>query len=292
MNDIKKTDLIINGDGSIYHLKLRPDEIAQTIILVGDPDRIPMVSRHFDKIEVERNSREFITVTGRVKGNRVSVISTGIGTDNIDIVINEIDALHNIDFTTHTVKENITALNLIRIGTSATIQPDIPIDSWLVSTKAVGYDALGTYYDTPQNKNCIDVTTALLYKLSTLVETESRPYLCNASELLMEKVTDRYYKGISVTMPGFYAPQGRVLRAKTKLTKDVISFLAEQKYQEDKITNIEMETAGIYLLASVLGHHAISFNAILANRFLDGFSVNPEKTVEELIENVLSVYLN
>jgi uridine phosphorylase len=288
--ELKKTDLIVNADGSIYHLRLKPGELAQTVILVGDPERVPMVSKYFDEIELERRSREFITHTGRINGFRMSVVSTGIGTDNIDIVVNELDALHNIDFKTHRVKDFIASLNLIRIGTSGTIQNNIPIDTWVVNTKAVGFDALGLYYETPQNKNCIDSSNALLYKLSTLTQTENRPYLCNASDLLLGKTGKEFTRGIAVTMPGFYAPQGRALRAPGCMTRDLVSFLSEQSYKEEKITNIEMETAGIYLLASVLGHQAISFNAILANRFTDEFSAHAEETVDKLIRRVVNIY--
>jgi uridine phosphorylase len=291
MKELKKMDLILNPDGSIYHLQLLPGELAGTVILVGDPATVPKVSKHFDEIEIRRNSREFVTHTGRLNGFRVSVISTGIGTDNIDIVINEIDALHNIDFVTHHVKDTLTQLKLIRIGRSATIQNDIAIDSLLVSAKAVGFDVLGTYYDTPQNRNCIDKTNAFLYKLSTLVQTENMPYLCNASDMLLDQVTAKFSKGITATMPGFYAAQGRSLRAKSKLTRDLISFLSELSFDDDRITNIETETAGIYLLASILGHQAISFNAIVANRITDEYSNHSEETLDGLIGDVLEIYL-
>ncbi len=287
---IKKTDLIVNADGSIYHLQLRPNEIASNIVFVGDPNRVPMVSSHFDSIEIKRESREFVTHTGHYHGHRLSVVSTGIGTDNIDIVVNEIDALHNIDFVTKTAKENLTSLNFIRIGTSGTIQNDIPIDSFVVSAKAIGFDALGSYYDTPQNKNCISKSNAFVYLLSKLIEAEMKPYLVDASDALLQQIDTGFIEGITATMPGFYAPQGRALRAQSKLTKDLVPFLAEQNYSGQRISNIEMETAGIYLLASALGHHAISFNAILANRHTDEFSAKAEQTIQDLILKVLEIY--
>ncbi len=291
MEALKKTDLILNADGSIYHLHLLPGDIAQTVILVGDPGRVSMVSSYFDEVEIRKQSREFVTHTGRLNGFRLSVISTGIGTDNIDIVLNEIDALHNIDFNTFTVKDVFTPLTFLRIGTSGAIQNDIAVNSFLVNIRAVGFDALGTYYQTPQNRNCIDKTNAFLYKLSTMVETAIVPYLSNASELLLDKVPSRFIRGISATMPGFYAPQGRVLRINSKLTTHMIPFLSEINFGDERITNIEMETAGIYLLASVLGHQAISFNAILANRVTDEFSGEAEETINKLIHEVLEIFI-
>lgn len=284
-------DLILNPDGSIYHLHLLPGDLGNTIILVGDADTVPMVSAHFDEVELRKNSREFVTHTGRINGFRVSAISTGIGTDNIDIVINEIDALHNIDFATRQIKDTLTQLRIIRIGRCGSIQNDLVVDSWMVSTKAIGFDALGTYYDTPQNRNFIDKTNAFLYKLSTLVATENMPYLCSASAMLLDKVSPKFRKGITATMPGFYAAQGRSLRAKGKLTHDMIPFLSELSLDEDRITNIETETAGIYLLASILGHQAISFNAIVANRVTNEVSTRVAQTIDALIEEVLETYL-
>jgi uridine phosphorylase len=190
------------------------------------------------------------------------------------------------------VKENLTQLNLIRIGTSGTIQSEIGIDSLIVNTKAIGFDSLGNFYDTHQNRNCIDKTNAFLYKLSTLIETQAVPYLCNASEQLLSKVPTTFLRGMTATMPGFYAAQGRSLRAKSKLERNPVGFLAGLEYEQEKITNFEMETAGIYLLASVLGHNAISFSALLANRVTDEFSSQAEETVDLLIREVLKIYLS
>lgn len=291
MKTIKKTELILNADGSIYHLHALPGEIAETIFLVGDPERVPFVSKHFDTIEIKKQNREFVIHTGIKNGIRASVISTGIGTDNIDIVLNEIDALFNIDFKTYHIKDNLTALKFIRIGTSGAIQPNLPIDSWVASEHAFGFDALGGYYPTTENKNCIDVTNALLYKLSTLTGMENRPYLSSASPQLLAQLPASFIHGVTVTMPGFYAPQGRVLRAQTRYSLDLVSFLNAQEYCEKLFTNIEMETAGIYLLASLLGHEAISLSAILANRITDEFSANPEKTIQLGIEEILDCFL-
>lgn len=291
MSTIKKTELILNADGSIYHLHALPGEIAETIFLVGDPERVPFVSKHFDAIEIKKQNREFVIHTGIKNGVRASVISTGIGTDNIDIVLNEIDALFNIDFKTYSIKEQLTSLKFIRIGTSGAIQTSLPIDSWVASEHAFGFDALGGYYPTSENKNCIDATNALLYKLSTITGLESRPYLSCASPVLLAQLPASIHHGITVTMPGFYAPQGRTLRAKPRFNDDLIAFLSNQRYNEKAFTNIEMETAGIYLLSSLLGHHAISLSAILANRITDEFSANPEKTIQSGIEVILNCFL-
>jgi uridine phosphorylase len=290
MDNINKTDLLINLDGSIYHLKLLPSEIASTVFLVGDPDRVPMVSKYFDSIEIERQSREFITHTGMKNGKKVSVVSTGIGTDNIDIVMHELDALHNIDFKQYKVKDKITSLEIIRIGTSGAIQPDIAVGSFLVSSMAAGFDALGLFYKAPQSEHCIDHSNELSYKLAPLVDAGIKPYSCKASNEMLKKVPPGFLYGITVTMPGFYAPQGRRLRGGSRIEKDLIGFLQHQVYENQKISNLEMETAGIYLLATVLGHQAISYNAILANRVNDEFSGEPEKIVDEMIRQVIDIH--
>ena len=242
-------------------------------------------------IEIKKQNREFVIHTGIKDGVRASVISTGIGTDNIDIVLNEIDALFNIDFKTYRIKEKLTVLKFIRIGTSGAIQSTLPIDTWVASEHAFGFDALGGYYPTSENKNCIDATNALLYKLSTVTGMESRPYFSSASPQLLSQLPLSIKFGITVTMPGFYAPQGRHLRAQPRYADDLIAFLSSQKFDEKAFTNIEMETAGIYLLASLLGHHAISLSAILANRITDEFSANPEKTIQTGIEEILNSFL-
>lgn len=281
---------MLNTDGSIYHLHLLPGELASTIFLVGDPERVPLVSQYFDTIEIKKEFREFVTHTGTRNGFRISVVSTGIGTDNIDIVLNEADALHNIDFRTRSVRDFITPLQFIRIGTSGAIQDSIPVGSMLVSTMAAGFDALGLFYHAPQSTLCIDHSNELSYKLSLLVDVEMKPYLCHSSEALLAKVPAHFVKGITLTMPGFYAPQGRQLRAPGKVKKELLAFVQGLTYEGRPITNIEMETAGIYLLASVLGHQAISFNAILANRITDTFSTEPERVTDSLIREILALY--
>ncbi|WP_207420785.1 nucleoside phosphorylase [Desertivirga brevis] len=269
-------DLILNPDGSVYHLNLLPEDIADTIITVGDPDRVSEVSAFFDKLELKKGKREFITHTGYIGKKRLSVVSTGIGTDNIDIVINELDALVNIDLKTRKEKAKKKSLEIIRIGTSGTLQDDIPVDTILVSEFAIGLDSLMPYYSrdyTPQEKRLEDAIERHLNDIKGI-----SPYAVEPDLGLLTNVGDGAAKGITITAPGFYAPQGRALRA-----KQAIPFLLErlQKFSFDdkKITNFEMETAGIYALAKVLGHKALSVNAILANRKKGSFSAKPQKVI-------------
>ena len=278
---LASSELILNSDGSIYHLGLLPEEIATTIITVGDPNRVATVSKYFDTIEVQKQKREFYTHTGSINGKRITVIATGIGTDNIDIVLNELDALVNIDFNKRIQKNTKTRLQLIRIGTSGAIQPNIPIDSFVLSKQAVGLDGLLHFYDTNDTNN-----TVLEDKLKKHLNWESKhitPYAFDADKALIELFTSKKtVQGITVTNAGFYAPQGRALRLKPRLT-NFHQKLETFSYQETQITNLEMETAGIYGLAKLLGHYAVSLNAILANRSTGEFSKTPSKTIERLI---------
>jgi len=286
MTKIPDSELILNEDGSIYHLNLLPAQIANTIITVGDPDRVAQVSKHFDSIEVKVQKREFVTHTGMLGGKRISVISTGIGTDNIDIVLNELDALVNVDLATRTVKKEHTTLDIIRIGTSGCLQKDIPVDSYLVSAFGIGMDGLIHYYD---YKNNADETLLhynfIEYRASDLAYP-IRPYIAQGSKELIAQFGQKMLKGITITCPGFYAPQGRTVRAKSTV-EDMLPILAGFKDKDLRITNFEMETAGIYGLANLLGHRAISCNALLANRATNTFSKNPKEAVERLIKNVL-----
>ena len=279
------SELILNSDGSIYHLNLLPEDIADTVITVGDPDRVSDVSKHFDTIELKKGKREFITHTGFLNGKRISVIATGIGTDNIDIVLNELDALVNIDFVTRTEKDTKTALNFIRIGTSGAIQPDIAVNSFLLSETAIGLDGLMHFYDTSGKQN-----SDLASNLSNHLEWESkniRPYVFNSDQYLAQLLISNHIRfGITVTNAGFYAPQGRSIRL-APLLSNFHSKLKTFTYQNKQITNLEMETAGLYGLAVLLGHKAVSMNAILANRATGEFSKNPSKTVNDLIQYCL-----
>lgn len=281
---IPETDLIQNSDNSIYHLNLLPEDIAETIITVGDPDRVGEVSKYFDRIDIKKGKREFVTHTGWIGDKRITIISTGIGTDNIDIVLNELDALVNIDFSTRLIKERLTSLDIIRIGTSGSLHVDIPIDSVLISDYGLGFDALMNYYI----KDLNPIEQELQSEVDThftAIKTVS-PYLTSGSLVLKEKIGFGLQHGITATAPGFYAPQGRQVRAKNAVP-DFLSQLQSFKHGEQRITNLEMETAGIYALAKVLGHEALSVNAILASRAELKFSKNPQKIVDTAIQLVL-----
>ena len=286
MNNLAASEFILNPNGSIYHLNLLPEHLADTVILVGDPERVERVSRHFDSIEFSLRKREFITHTGSYKGRRISVVSTGIGTDNIDIVLNELDALVNIDFSTRKTREKHKSLEIIRIGTSGAIQDNIPVDSFLRSDIGLGFDSLMHYYKS-DNQEHRELEEALVAHLQ-LSPKLSTPYFVNSSPLLAASFTGpEVLGGITGTNVGFYGPQGRVLRLPLQdpdLNRKIESFYFNGK----RITNLEMETAGIYGLAELLGHKALSLNAIVANRCTGEFSKDSRKTIERLIEFTLN----
>lgn len=284
-NHFAESELIINPDGSIYHLNLLPEDIAPIIITVGDPDRVAKISAHFDHIELKKGKREFITHTGMLQQKRISVISTGIGTDNIDIVMNELDALANIDFNTRETKEQLQSLHLIRIGTSGTFQPDIEVGTILASKHAVGLDALMHYYDIETAFENQNLAHAILHHFEKYKGIQ--PYFASGSSLLLNTLASNYTQGITLTAPGFYAPQGRVLRAKSKISENLISHFQSFQFENERLTNLEMETAGIYAMAQILGHQALSINAILANRANGTFHPHPEAVVEKTIQEVL-----
>lgn len=281
---ISESDLIINPDGSIYHLNLLPGDIAETIITVGDPDRVGEVSKYFDQIEFKKGKREFVTHTGYVGKKRITVLSTGIGTDNIDIVFNELDALVNVNFETREVKKSLTSLNIIRVGTSGAVQPNIPMGTILASSYGLGMDALMNYYVhqlSPDEQLLLDDVKTHFGQLKHI-----NPYLTAADDGLLHTIGKDMIHGITITAPGFYAPQGRIVRAKNSVT-DFIGLINSFQRNQHRITNLEMETAGIYALAKVLGHKALSVNAILASRVKFEFSNEPNKIVEQAIKTVL-----
>ncbi|WP_036154757.1 nucleoside phosphorylase [Maribacter forsetii] len=283
---LKPAELIINEDGSIYHLNLLPEDIANTIITVGDPDRVHQVSRHFDTVEVKKGKREFHTHTGHLNGKRISVISTGIGTDNIDIVLNELDALVNIDFKTRTLKEKHTSLDIIRIGTTGAIQPDIPIDSFLISKYSIGFDGLLHFYE-HDKINFPEIEDEFIAHTSW-DSYKARPYVLSYSEKLGKLFNDnRIRLGFTATNTGFYGPQQRQLRIKPS-QMELMEKLSTFKFKELQLTNLEMETSGIYALAQLLGHEAVSMNCILANRSTGEFSITPTESVDRLIEFCLN----
>jgi uridine phosphorylase len=279
---ISPTDLIINPDGSIYHLNIRPEHLADTIITVGDPDRVEKVSQYFDSVEFKISKREFITHTGMLDGKRLTVMSSGIGTDNVEILMNELDALVNIDLETFEEKSNHKSLNIIRLGTSGSLQSSIPVDSFVVSEWGVGFDALGFFYQSEINKTVTDLQQEL--------NLEFMPY-CNPAgldlfKLFIETAPENWFSGMTVTCPGFYAPQGRTLRYSPKI--DNLLQKMNGFYRDGNVlTNLEMETAGYYLMGKTLGHEVLSISAILANRMTNEFSKQPEKQVDSLIKYAL-----
>lgn len=285
MQKIAESELIVNSRGAIYHLNLRPEELANTIITVGDPDRVELVSSHFDRLEFKRQHREFITHTGYIGSKRISVLSSGIGPDNIDIVLNEIDALANIDFDHRLVKEKHTALTIVRIGTSGSLQEDIPIDSFVASTHGLGLDNLLNYYRLDQNEE----EKQLLHSFITHTQLHSgitQPYISTASASLLKHFVQNYHHGITVTCPGFYGPQGRILRLGLR-NPELINRLNHFSFGQHRITNFEMETSGIYGLSKLLGHHALSLSAIVANRVKKEFSKDSDALVRKLITQAL-----
>ena len=282
---IKASELILNPDGSVYHLNLRPEHLATTIITVGDPDRVDSITKHFDSVEFQTKKREFHTQTGTYKGKRITVISTGIGTDNIDIVFNELDALVNIDLETRQIKSQLTQLEIIRIGTSGSIQKEIPIDAFLISDYAAGFDSLLHFYQS-EHIQFPEISDALV-KHTDWFDKKSEPYVVKSDDDLLKKFSsNKTNKGFTATNVGFYGPQGRVLRLPVQ-DAGLNDKLASFNYKGMSITNLEMETAGIYGLSKLLGHKALSMNAIIANRATGEFTQNPKKVVDDLIAYTL-----
>ena len=285
MQRIAESELIINARGAVYHVDLRPEELAQNIIIVGDPDRVGMVSKYFDKIEVKRRHREFVSHTGTIGNKRITCTSTGIGPDNIDIVLNEFDALINIDFETRMIKKDLTTLNIMRIGTSGSLQADVPVDSWVAGTHGLGLDNLLNYYRLEHNEQ----EKELLQSFVTHTQLHSQicnPYISLASASLIKHFVDGFHQGITVTCPGFYGPQGRVLRLGIR-NPELIDRLTQFRFGQYRITNFEMETSAIYGLGRLLGHHCLSLNAIIANRIAKEFTKDAHTLVDGLIKKVL-----
>lgn len=284
---IENSELILNTDGSVFHLHLKPDEIAKTIILVGDPGRVKLVSGFFDTIELERQNREFVSVTGYIGSKRLSVISTGIGTDNIDIVINELDALVNVDFKTRKVKEEKTTLEFIRIGTSGSLQKELPVDSWLLSEKVIGFDGLLNFYKGVDTVSDLEMEAAFTKHL-VWNDRLAKPYIVNANvELMNHLMVKGMTKGVTISAPGFYGPQGRVIRLDI-LDADINSKINSFVYNGLMITNYEMECSAIYGLAALLGHKAVTICAIIANRLAGTYSKDYHPVVERLVKTVLN----
>lgn len=285
MSKIAASELILNPDGSIYHLNLKPEHIADDIIFVGDQNRVPKITKHFDSVEFDIQKREFRTITGTYKGKRLTVISTGIGPDNIDIVVNELDALVNIDLETRTIKKEFTQLNIVRIGTSGSLQNDIPVDSFVMGKYGLGLDGLLHSY-VAESIFETEIEDAFIAKTNWSNE-KARPYIIKGSQVLIDKLSGpEVFQGFTATAPGFYGPQGRVLRLAIQdpsLNNKIDSF----DFNGTSVTNLEMETSAIYGLSRLLGHNALSMNAIIANRANGTFSADPYKPVEALIKYTL-----
>jgi uridine phosphorylase len=288
MKRIAETDLILNKDGSVYHLNLKPDDVADLVFTVGDPERVSKISRKFDKIFIQKSNREFVTHTGELNGQNVTVISTGIGTDNIDIVLNELDALANIDFETRMVRPKLKSLEIIRLGTSGSMQIDIQNGTLITSAFSIGLDGLLLYYQQHLTGIEMEFKNYFLNYCNENLHLPMNFYVASADKTLIEQFNKDFKQGITITCPGFYAPQGRQVRA---LNPDLqfLENLSNFSWNNMKATNFEMETSGIYGLGSILGHKCLSCNVILANRKTGKFSNNPEKEVEKLIDKVLQI---
>jgi len=284
MKRIPESELVLNEDGSIYHLHLFPDQIGDLIFTVGDPDRVSQVSKHFDSIDFQTSKREFVTHTGRIGNRTVSAMSTGMGTDNIEIFMTELDALVNIDLENRVVKENRKKLHIVRLGTSGALHQEIPIRSLLISEKAIGLDTLMNFY--PETGTDQSLALALRNELGL----NFSPYQAEGSLALSAKADFEFLRGITLTAPGFYAPQGREVRLSNRV-KDFVNKIQAFEYVGQRITNLEMETAGYYALGELLGHEVLSVNAILANRADGTFDSNPAETIDRMILESLSIFV-
>ena len=283
MNKLRDTELIITNSGRIYHLNLKKEEIADDIILVGDPNRVEQISNKFEKIDFKITHREFITHTGYYNNKKISVISSGIGTDNIDIVINELDALANINFESRQINKIKKSLNIIRLGTSGGLNKKIDIDSFLVSEYAIGLDGLAHFY---KNNDILDQKLSkMFFNKTNWSKNHASPYSVKASDKLLNKFNN-FNKGITLTATGFYGPQCRNMRLKSSIS-DLENLIESIEYQRLNITNFEMETSALYFLGRSLGHNTLTICAILANRISKKYSTNPIDTIDVLINEVL-----
>jgi len=287
MHHIAESELIINPRGAVYHLDIRPEELAPVVITVGDPARVAAISKHFDRIEFRNQHREFISHTGYIGNKQITVLSSGIGPDNIDIVMNELDALANIDFTTRTIRPELRSLRILRIGTSGSLQADIPVDQFVASTHGLGIDNLLHFYRMSQN----EAERQMLHSFLTHTQMNnaiSQPYLFSAGTGLLKHFVEGFHQGITVTCPGFYGPQGRVLRLGLNYP-ELVERMSDFRFGQHRITNFEMETSAIYGLGKLLGHQCLSVNAIIANRVTKQFSKDAHSSIEALIKKTLDI---
>jgi len=287
MSIIGSSELIITPAGRVYHIDLLPEELAQTVITVGDPARVASVAKYFDTIESKASHREFVSQTGHIGSKRITVLSSGIGPDNIDITLNEIDACVNVDFTTRSVKPNHTSLDIIRLGTSGSLQSDIPVDSLVASSYGIGLDNLLHYYQIEYSEEEKSLASAFRAH-SELSNSPIQPYAVAASRDLLQHFGAGYHQGITVTCPGFYAPQGRVVRADLQFPT-LVDSLSSFSHSGKRITNFEMETSAIFGLGKVFGHRCLSINTIIANRQSKRFSKDPAAAVENMIIKSLEI---
>jgi Uridine phosphorylase len=282
---MKNAELILNPDGSVYHLALRPEQVAPLVITVGDPERVPKVSQYFDRVEHKVRKREFVTHTGWLGKKRVTVISTGIGPDNVDIVLNELDALFNIDLQARKPKPQVQPLTIVRLGTTGSLQRDLPVDSFVASSAAIGMDGLMQYYDAP-HQHAHPLLTALKQHTAGQWDFPLSPYFATGAPALLAAFSEGFRQGVTATNPGFYGPQGRQLRAVVRQPR-YLDLLENFDFEGQKIVNLEMETAAIYGLSNLLGHRAVSLSVVLANRPEGVFSINPARGVKRLLEVAL-----
>ncbi len=287
MSTIGASELIINDRGAVYHLNVRPEELADTIITVGDPERVATVSKYFDRIEHKCAHREFITHTGYIGNKRISVLSTGIGPDNIDIALNEVDALANIDFETRTIKEQKKSVSVIRMGTCGSLQGEVGVDQLVAGTHGLGIDNLLHFYKLNNNSEEQSILTAF-EQHTQITNHKIQPYIASASAGLIKHFADGYSHGITVTCPGFYGPQGRILRLPLSMP-NLVDQMTSFRYGNHHIANFEMETSAIYGLCNLLGHQCLSINVIVANRVKKEFSKDPAKAVENMIQKSLGI---
>lgn len=284
---IPASELILTPRGSIYHLDVHPSELADTIIIVGNPDRVAAISQYFDQLEHQLQHREFVTHTGYLGSKRISVVSTGIGSDNIDIVLNELDALANIDFDTRTLRSVSQKLKIIRLGTSGSLQSDIPVNSLVTSSYGIGLDNLMHFYNYQPNAEEEAVLDSFLTHTG-LGRSKIIPYITSGSMALRHHFLDGFHQGITVTCPGFYGPQGRILTLKLALP-NLVELLSSFSHHDHQITNFEMETSAVYGLGKLLGHQCLSINTIIANRVDGTFSSNPAGSIDMMIRKCLEI---
>ncbi len=282
---LEESELVINEDGSIFHLHILPHQLADTVLLVGDQGRVEQISKYFDSIEHQTANREFVAHTGYYKGKRLTALSTGIGADNIDIVLNELDALVNIDLETRCINKELTSLNLIRIGTCGALQPDIPVDSYLVSEFGLGFDGIAGFYSHLSTEEELDFEKAFFSQVNWSVSTV-KPYISQGNKELINLLKPEANTGITVTGNGFYGPQGRVLRVKTQ-QENLNDQLAQFEFNGIKLMNFEMETSALYALGGMMGHKTATICAVIANRHLKQYSKDYKKTVDKMILYVL-----